>query len=52
MPDISLPSLLACFGIEKLNVLQIDVEGFDAEAVKMALSLQPLLMSSTLNACT
>lgn len=39
VPAISLPSLLARFGIEKLDVLQIDVEGFDAEVVKMALAL-------------
>ena len=39
VPAISLPSLLTRFGIDKLDVLQIDVEGFDAEIVKMALSL-------------
>lgn len=39
VPDISLHSLLARFGIKKLNVLKIDVEGVDAEVVKIALSL-------------
>ena len=36
---LTLKSLLAKFHLEKVDVLQIDTEGFDAEIVKMALAL-------------
>lgn len=40
VPALTLKSLLARFGFKKINILQIDTEGFDAEVVKMALALE------------
>lgn len=42
VPCMTLRSLLAKFGLAKIDILQIDTEGFDAEIVKMALALDTL----------
>jgi FkbM family methyltransferase len=42
VPALTLKSLLARAGMEKIDVLQTDTEGFDAEVVKMALALDRL----------
>lgn len=39
VPCLTLKTLLARFQLSKVNILQIDTEGFDAEIVKMALAL-------------
>jgi FkbM family methyltransferase len=40
VPCLTLKTLLAKFQLTKVNILQIDTEGFDAEIVKMALALE------------
>ncbi len=42
VPSRSLSSVLAEFGVMKLDLLQIDAEGFDAAVVRMALDLPVL----------
>ena len=42
VPCLTLKSLLAKAGFEKIDILQIDTEGFDSEVVKMALALDSL----------
>jgi FkbM family methyltransferase len=39
VPCLTLKSLLARFDLHRMDVLQVDTEGFDAEVVKMALNL-------------
>jgi FkbM family methyltransferase len=39
VPCLTLKSLLAKFQLTKIDILQIDTEGFDAEVIKMALTL-------------
>ena len=40
VPCLTLKTLLAKFQLTKVNILQIDTEGFDAEIVKMALAME------------
>jgi len=42
VPSLSLKSLLAKFGLPRIDILQIDTEGFDAEVVRMALALDSI----------
>ena len=42
VPSLSLKSLLARYQLGKIDLLQIDTEGFDAEVVKMALNLEAI----------
>ena len=39
MPCRSLPSLVAELGLTRIDLLQIDAEGFDAAVVRMALKM-------------
>jgi len=39
VPSLTLSSLMANHGLERIDILQVDTEGFDAEIVKMALQL-------------
>jgi FkbM family methyltransferase len=40
VPCLTLKSLLAKSGLDRIDILQIDTEGFDAEVVRMALALE------------
>lgn len=42
VPCLTLKSLLAKFNLPRIDILQIDTEGFDAEVVRMALALDPI----------
>ncbi len=42
VPCLTLTSLLAKFHLRKIDILQIDTEGFDAEIIKMALRLDDI----------
>lgn len=42
VPCLTLKSLLAKAGFSKIDILQIDTEGFDSEVVRMALALDPI----------
>lgn len=39
VPSFTLSSLMTNHGLERIDILQVDTEGFDAEIVKMALQL-------------
>jgi FkbM family methyltransferase len=40
VPSLSLSTLASAHGLDRIDLLQIDAEGFDGEVVKMALALQ------------
>jgi FkbM family methyltransferase len=42
VPCLTLKSLLVKFHLRKIDILQIDTEGFDAEIIKMALTLDDI----------
>lgn len=42
VPSMTISTLCNRFGLQKIDFLQVDAEGFDAEVVKMALDVSPV----------